>query len=171
MSALDPSEPGHRGPIEIGARGALPRRRLAGLPEPSVDPLGQLDDDSLRAADAAEPIDVLVVLHLADELPAARSHAGDGGVESSSANVTWRMPGVLGGACRSPPSPGGRETSTARAVRGHQESPTSRSPSGRPRDPPRGPRAASRDPSPCSSSSSSTKNAVAAARSSTTTPT
>src|SRR5436190_2508778 len=54
---------------------------LAARPEPSADLLRQLDDDPLRAADVAEPIDVLVVLHLANELPAARSHAGDGGVD------------------------------------------------------------------------------------------
>ena len=45
------------------------------------DPLGQLDDDSLRAADVTEPIDVLVVLHLADELAAAGLHGGDDGVD------------------------------------------------------------------------------------------
>src|SRR4029453_1769728 len=50
---------------------------LAARPEPSADLLRQLDDDLLRAADVAEPIDVFVVLHLANELPAARSHAGD----------------------------------------------------------------------------------------------
>jgi hypothetical protein len=35
-----------------------------GLPEPSADPLRQLDDDSLRAADVAKPIDAFVVLYL-----------------------------------------------------------------------------------------------------------
>src|ERR671936_314585 len=54
---------------------------VGGRPELSADLLRQLDDDPLRAADVAEPIDVLVVLHLANELPAARSHAGDGGVD------------------------------------------------------------------------------------------
>jgi hypothetical protein len=46
-----------------------------------ADLLRQLDDDPLGAADIAEPIDVSVVLHLANELPAARSHARDGGVD------------------------------------------------------------------------------------------
>ena len=69
----------------------------------SADPLGQLDDDPLGAADVAEPIDVLVVLHLADELPAARSHAGDGGVDVVDRECDMRMPGVFAGACRSPP--------------------------------------------------------------------
>jgi hypothetical protein len=54
---------------------------VGGWAEPSAHLLRQLDDDPLRAADIAEPIDVLVVLHLANELPAARSHAGDGGVD------------------------------------------------------------------------------------------
>ena len=42
---------------------------------------GQLDDDPLRAPDIADPKDVLVVLHLADELPASGLHAGDGVVD------------------------------------------------------------------------------------------
>ncbi len=54
---------------------------FGGRPEPSADLLRQLDDDPLRAADIAEPIAVSVVLHLANELSAARSHAGDGGVD------------------------------------------------------------------------------------------
>jgi hypothetical protein len=49
--------------------------------EPSADPLCQLDDDPLRAADVAKPIDVFVVLHLANELPAAGAHASDDGVD------------------------------------------------------------------------------------------
>jgi hypothetical protein len=43
--------------------------------------LGQLDDDALGAADVAEPVTVLVALHLADELLAAGSQAGDNGVD------------------------------------------------------------------------------------------
>ncbi len=33
---------------------------------------------------------------------------------SSTANATWRMPGVFAGACRSPPRPDGGETSWVR---------------------------------------------------------
>src|SRR5438128_3496044 len=54
---------------------------LAAGPEPSADLLRQLDDDPLRAADVAEPIDVLVVLHLANELPAVGSQASEDGVD------------------------------------------------------------------------------------------
>src|SRR5436190_12586073 len=52
-----------------------------GRPEPSADLLRQLDDDPLRAADVAEPIAVFVLLHLADELRAAGSHASDDSVD------------------------------------------------------------------------------------------
>src|SRR5918912_798430 len=45
--------------------------------EAPAGPLRQLDDDPLRAADVADPIDVFVVLPFANELPAARLHAGD----------------------------------------------------------------------------------------------
>jgi hypothetical protein len=41
----------------------------------------QLDDDSLRAADVAEPVAVLVALQLADEFSAAGSQAGNDGVD------------------------------------------------------------------------------------------
>lgn len=50
-------------------------------PEPSADPLRQLDDDPLRAADVAEPIDVFVALHLANELRAAGSQASDNSID------------------------------------------------------------------------------------------
>jgi hypothetical protein len=43
--------------------------------------LCQLEDDSLRAADVAEPIDVLVALHPADELRTAGAEPGDDGVD------------------------------------------------------------------------------------------
>jgi len=64
-----------------------------------VDPLAyllrQLDDDSLRAADVAEPVAVLVALQLADEFSAAGSQAGNGGVDvvDGECNVadTWRV--------------------------------------------------------------------------------
>src|SRR6266576_5065485 len=51
------------------------------IARPSADPLRQLDDDPLRAADVAEPIDVFVALHLANELRAAGSQASDDGVD------------------------------------------------------------------------------------------
>jgi hypothetical protein len=54
---------------------------LAARPEPSADPLRQLDDDPLRAADVAEPIAVVVALHLANELHAAASQASEEAVE------------------------------------------------------------------------------------------
>jgi hypothetical protein len=46
-----------------------------------LDPLRQLDDDPLRAAEAAEPVDALVALQLADELSSAGSQASDDGVD------------------------------------------------------------------------------------------
>jgi hypothetical protein len=72
-----------------------------GRPEPSADLLRQLDDDPLRAADVAEPITVVVPLHLA----APRKLATTASI-SSIANAAWRMPGCSG-ACRSSPRPGG----------------------------------------------------------------
>jgi hypothetical protein len=51
---------------------------FGGRPEPSADPLRQLDDDPLRAADVAEPIDVFVALHLANEFPAVGSPSNEG---------------------------------------------------------------------------------------------
>jgi hypothetical protein len=50
-------------------------------PDPSADLLYQLDDDSLRAADVAEPVAALVALQLADELSAAGSQACNHGVD------------------------------------------------------------------------------------------
>ena len=70
------------------ARDAMPQakarqtcREVSGRPEPSADPLRQLDDDPLRAADVAEPIAVFVALHLADELRAVGSQASDDSVD------------------------------------------------------------------------------------------
>ncbi|HEY0516224.1 MAG TPA: hypothetical protein VGD00_03815 [Solirubrobacteraceae bacterium] len=48
---------------------------------PTADPLRQLDDDPLRAADVTEPIAVLVACQLANELRAAGSQAGNDGVD------------------------------------------------------------------------------------------
>ncbi len=52
-----------------------------GGPDPSADPLCQFDDDTLGAADVAEPVAILVAPQLADELSAAGSQAGDDGVD------------------------------------------------------------------------------------------
>ena len=51
----------------------FPGSNLEGLwtERPSAYLLRELDDDPLRAADVAEPIDVLVALHFAYELRAA----------------------------------------------------------------------------------------------------
>src|ERR1700677_3900901 len=57
-----------------------PRRRDA-AEQSSADRLRQLDDDPLRAADVAEPIALFVALHLANELRAAGSQAGQDGVD------------------------------------------------------------------------------------------
>ena len=62
-------------------RPLTPARPVGCRPEPSADPLRELDDDPLRAADVAEPIAVLVALHLADELRAAGSQARHGDVK------------------------------------------------------------------------------------------
>jgi hypothetical protein len=72
-----PASPGkaRQGKVD-GQLVALPTTR-----EPSGDLLRQLDDDPLRAADVAEPIDVFVALHLANELPAVGSQASDDGVD------------------------------------------------------------------------------------------
>src|SRR4051795_5068704 len=56
--------------------GRFPRDRTMG--DPSADLLRQLDDDSRRAAHVAEPVAVLVVLQLADQLAAMRSQGGEG---------------------------------------------------------------------------------------------
>ena len=50
-------------------------------PERSADLLRQLDDDPLRAAYVAEPIAVLVALHLTDELRSKGPQASDNGVD------------------------------------------------------------------------------------------
>jgi hypothetical protein len=105
-----------------------------------ADLLRQLDDDPLRAADVAEPIDVFVVLHLANELRATGTQASDDGVDvvdcecemADARGVRRRVPGRRRG-------PTGRETSPARTVRGRPGSRPSRTPPGRPRAPPRGP--------------------------------
>jgi hypothetical protein len=57
------------------------RRDLGRRPERSADLLRQLDDDPLRPADVAEAIDVFVVLHLANELPAVGAQASYDGVD------------------------------------------------------------------------------------------
>jgi hypothetical protein len=49
--------------------------------DPSADLLRQLDDDSRRAADVAEPVAVLVTLQLADQFSAVGSQAGNDGVD------------------------------------------------------------------------------------------
>ena len=48
---------------------------------PSADPLRQFDDDPVRAADVAEPIEIFVALYRADERPAQRLQAEDDGVD------------------------------------------------------------------------------------------
>jgi hypothetical protein len=145
---------------------------VGGRPWPSADLLRQLDDDPLRAADVAEPIDVFIVLHFVDELTAAGSHAGDGSVDvvdcecdmADAQGVRWRVPvaprtdGEWNFTSSSRPWPSGVST-IAYSTR------TPSSPTTRSTQPP------STCPSPCSLSPSSTKNAVAAARSSTTMPT
>jgi hypothetical protein len=66
-----------------------PLRAGTGL-DPLADLLRALDDDSLRAADIAEPVAVLVGLHLADEFSAAGSQAGnDGSRRAASATPIW----------------------------------------------------------------------------------
>jgi hypothetical protein len=47
----------------------------------SAERLSQCDDDALGAADVTEPIAVLVLRHLANELRAAGSQASDDGVD------------------------------------------------------------------------------------------
>jgi hypothetical protein len=46
-----------------------------------ANPLCEFADDSLQAADAAEPVGVLVVLDLADELCPARLQVGEDGLD------------------------------------------------------------------------------------------
>jgi hypothetical protein len=80
---------------------------VGGRSEPSADLLRQLDDDPLRAADVTEPIDVFVVLHLANELRAAGSQASDDGVDVLDCECEMADARVFAGACRSPPGPDG----------------------------------------------------------------
>lgn len=56
-------------------------RTYSSLGHPSADLLRQLDDDPRRAAHVAEPVAVLVVLQLADQLAAMRSQAGEGCID------------------------------------------------------------------------------------------
>src|SRR5271156_4335940 len=56
-------------------------RTLDLLAAASADLLCQLDDNSLGAADVAEPVAVLVAPQLADKLSAAGTQAGDDGVD------------------------------------------------------------------------------------------
>ena len=44
---------------------------------PSADPFRKFYDDPFRAAEVAEPIEILVLRHLADELGAVSPHAGN----------------------------------------------------------------------------------------------
>ena len=60
---------------------AAPPHRGQGGHAASADLLGQLDDDSRRAADVAEPVGVPVAQQLADELRAAGLQAGKDVVE------------------------------------------------------------------------------------------
>jgi hypothetical protein len=72
------------GNIPDPAGESLPRDeplRVGNGLDPLADLLRQLDDDSLRAADVAEPVAVLVALELADEFSAAGSQAGNDGVD------------------------------------------------------------------------------------------
>jgi hypothetical protein len=71
--------------------------------DPLADLLRQLNDDPLRAADVAEPVDVLVALQLADELSAAGSQAGDDGVDVLDGECEVADTRVLAGACRLSP--------------------------------------------------------------------
>src|SRR3954454_6606469 len=47
----------------------------------SADPLGQFDDDPLRAPHIAEPEEVAVTLHLDDELPTVGAEASEDVIE------------------------------------------------------------------------------------------
>jgi hypothetical protein len=60
-----------------------------------ADPLRELDDDCLRAADVAKPIAVLVAHQLADELNAAGSQAGTASMSSAVAR-SEKSPGNPG---------------------------------------------------------------------------
>src|SRR4051812_26074048 len=68
------------GPAPIRHRLELLLRSVSRI-EPSAELLGQRDDDSLGAAEVAEPVAVLVLHHLADEFGAVGPQPGDSGVE------------------------------------------------------------------------------------------
>src|SRR5215204_7652983 len=65
------------------SRRSLIASRIASMGRPGglAELLGQRDDDALGAADVAEPIAVLVLHHLANELRAADSQTGHDGVD------------------------------------------------------------------------------------------
>src|SRR3954451_19034268 len=67
-------------PIACSSTAASIGRRAPGRTtgHPSADLLRQLDDDPRRAAHVAEPVAVLVVHQLADQLAAMRSQGGGG---------------------------------------------------------------------------------------------
>src|SRR5436309_4941027 len=61
--------------------GPAPSAPRAPPGEPSAELFRQLDDDPRGAADVTEPIDVLVALHLTDELGPVGAQAGESCVE------------------------------------------------------------------------------------------
>ena len=64
----------------------------------SAELLGQPDDDALRATQEAEPVHVLVLRDLADELAAVAARRATTSSMSSTANMMRRMPSALAGA-------------------------------------------------------------------------
>jgi hypothetical protein len=66
------AETGVRIPVAV-----LQRPRDRGAFSRSAEPLGDSDDDAPGATQEAEPVDVLVLRHLADELGTVAAQAGD----------------------------------------------------------------------------------------------
>jgi hypothetical protein len=73
-AALSRSTEGHRFESCQARSYVLPLGRPM---EASAEPFGQSDDDALGAAEEAEPVGVLVLRDLADELGAVVAQAGD----------------------------------------------------------------------------------------------
>src|SRR5262249_12985832 len=134
----------------------------------SADPLRELDDDPFRPADVAEPIEVFVTLHLADELRAPGTEAGDHGVDvvdrecdvPDTRGVRWGV-SVAVQALRCMELHEFEATVAVRDLNHRDLNPDALEPTTRSTQAP------STRPPPCSLNPRSTKNAVAAARSST----
>src|SRR5919108_209384 len=117
---------------------ALGQRGIDYMANQHITALDTRSKNALLASGESVPYDLFVGIpvHRVPEVVEASGLAVDGWIPVERANLATRFADVRRAGRR--PGPTGRETSSARAVRGHQGSPPSRSLPGRPRDPRRG---------------------------------